>query len=855
MTQVKIIILLNICFIICLSPCRLNAAPGAYSVHISSYQTKNQAVAEVKKLELLSGNKSFYSEVDIEGKGLWYRVYAGKFNTRKEAIIAAKEMKNKQLIAVVYIHYLRTARLSTEITPSSGKKTLAIKKTTTAKAEKKIKKSNSLDELQKKLDEAREFTRKKKSETEQNRIKEAVKVTDPLALLDDKKPIIKSTVETESEEKEEHATGSPLYDKAINEMKQKNYEQALLNFKELVERDDTSKELGERALRHMANCHFYLGEKGNKEHLLNAVEFYKNTIRSFPEPRKKNMLSYFRLAKSYEILKYYQEAIKAYENVSSQYPDSAYNVEAMFKTGDILYKTEKYNTAAEKLIAYLMKYRGIDNAKKVFYMIADSYYNSSQSSSAELWYRDAQKKWPDLLDVPKNIVRNMGQHKYSLRRFDEAISIFSMYANYYPGDEKIKEIFLLLANSYREAEQFSAALVTYGIIIEKYPKSEEAQESILAIASLGVNKPGIKGFASTSYIQYYRHPINAYDTILMKNPDVELAQQTMLKKADALGKLRNYSKSVETYLEFINLYPQSKIMDEARKGLKLVSGTIIDDFYRKKDYVAVADIYFKAYPALPLKSDEYNIVSIIASSLKEIGLYDDYIKLLNDYKKVCTNQQIDDMIMLDIADAETAAGRYDKAENTLLELAGRPSMKNSEIMIKVKRSLAKISYRKGYYDKAIVNYAAFLSEAKEIKEPGQTYFLYASALKKKSENTLALQNYLSAVKYLKQDKKASAVVDELYKEMGDLYLNTNNYKEGISLYKTAYESSNNPDLKSWLLFNMGQSYLKMENNNEADKIFAQIKTAAGPDGFWTKVVEYYVDDNKWWDKYGVYLSK
>ena len=176
-------------------------------------------------------------------------------------------------------------------------------------------------------------------------------------------------------------------------------------------------------------------------------------------------------------------------------------------------------------------------------------------------------------------------------------------------------------------------------------------------------------------------------------------------------------------------------------------------------------------------------------------------------------------------------------------------------MIQIKRNLAKISYRKGYYDKAIVNYAAFLSSAKEINEPGQTYYLYASALKKRNDNTLALQNYLSAAKYLKHDKKTAAPVDEVYKEMGDLYLNINNFKEGISVYKTAYESSQNPDLKYWLLFNMGQSYHKMENINEADKIFAQIKTEAGPEGFWAKVVDYYVDDNKWWDKYGAYLVK
>jgi hypothetical protein len=49
--------------------------------------------------------------------------------------------------------------------------------------------------------------------------------------------------------------------------------------------------------------------------------------------------------------------------------------------------------------------------------------------------------------------------------------------------------------------------------------------------------------------------------------------------------------------------------------------------------------------------------------------------------------------------------------------------------------------------------------------------------------------------------------------------------------------------------------MKMENNAEAQKTFARIKTEAGPEGFWTKVVDYHVDNQKWWDKYGEYLRR
>jgi hypothetical protein len=75
------------------------------------------------------------------------------------------------------------------------------------------------------------------------------------------------------------------------------------------------------------------------------------------------------------------------------------------------------------------------------------------------------------------------------------------------------------------------------------------------------------------------------------------------------------------------------------------------------------------------------------------------------------------------------------------------------------------------------------------------------------------------------------------------------------MYNKALAGNPDPELKSWSLFRAGQSYFKMDNNNEAQKTFAQIKTESGPEGFWTKVVDYYVDDQKWWDKYGNYIKK
>jgi TolA-binding protein len=725
---------------------KASVASAVYSVHCASYKMADKANDDVQKL-LSLGYPAFYLAVEIEGKGKWYRVYAGKFDNKKKATLLAQTLLTNKMVSDYLI-----IKLPAENSVLTKKD----KKVPTAATEKK-KKSPAVS------------------------TKDADKSTqNPLALIEGRDPAKNERIQKTIKEIDEPSSGLPIYDKALGEMKQKEYAKALETFKEFVAREDTQKEWGERALRHMADCHYYLGEKGSKEHLLIAVEFYKNTLQSFPDPKKENASTYYRLARTYDYLKFYPEALRNYEYLISKYSNSSYASEAIFRIGELHFLTGKYNQAIEKLVAYLIKNRGGDYAKQAFYLIADCYYKTKQSANAEVWFRDAQKKWSDLADIPKEVVMDLGVHKYSLRRYDEAIEAFSFYVNMYSQDEKLKEVLLLLANSYKATDHISAALPIFNLIIDKYPESKEATESIMMMASLGVEKPGVKVVLSLNNVNYYKQPLDAYDAILRKNPTGEIAELATLRKADALQKMHRNKKAADVYLEFLNTYPSSKVVGEAREGFKAASAGLIDDYFDKKDYLAVAYIYFQAYKAIRIQNDEYKQVSKIALSLKELGLTEHYLNLLRDYKKVGKDEQILNRVILDIAEGQMSQGKYDEAQKTLEELSIRPSVKDSGLIMAIKKNQAVISYKKGVYDKAMVNYD-------DVARSGQ--------------------------------------------------------------------NSNDPELRYWSQFYTGKSYLKMEKNADAQKTFAEIKTQSGPDGFWTKVVDYCVEDQKWWDKYGERLKK
>ena len=898
-------VLFPVLFLIGTAVCVSPALAKTYGVHFSSYKTHKQAQEEIGKMKSL-GYDAYSVETDLQDMGMWHRVFSGRYDNYRKAVAAAELMKKKKIIDQYFVRVVQETDIrrkqaeapsveETKNARSPAPKTFVVGNATSKRYHlpgmpyyNKVRKHHRVLFSSEQEAIARGYYKagtgsdaekiKEKPVLERKPVPEAPPVSlepatapqpadgptpaaprgsgaknilEPLKLIDEsligsmefKHPDDMQIVESES--------GSSLYNQALAQLKDKKYEQALVTFKEFISREDTDKEWGQRALRHMADCHYYLGKQGNKQNLLIAAEFYKNTLKSFPDPRPENALTYYRLARTYEHLKYYPESIRQYQNLIARYPDSSYEAEGYFKIGDIYYQDGKYAQAADSLIRYLRKYRGAIRAKESFYLIAHAFYKSRQSANAEIWFRDAQKKWPSLVGVPREIILDLGLHKREMRRYNEAISAFSYYANLYPEDEKIREVLLMLAEAYVKDGQFPSALAVYSRIIDKYPDHPDATPAILAMASLGVQKPGVKAFAHMNHLHYYQNPIDAYDTVIMKYPTTPYAEEALLKKGDALAGTKLKRRAAEIYLEFLNLYPESKLAADAARGLKSASADMIDEYYAKKDYLAVAYIYFTSFGSVALKEDEYDQMSRIAQSLKALGLMDDYQKILAAYLRVAKDESSINQVSIDMAEGLMIQGKYNQAERLLSDLMGKPSVKKDAATLTVVRSnLADISFQRGRYGQAAADYGDVVRSGQKLDEPARVYTNYARALRGQNENVQALQTYLAALKYYNGEKKQKVNAGVAYKEIGDLYLQAKNLPDGAQMYSKSVQSTENRELRLWSQFLLGQAYMQMSRTDDAQNTFNQIRTAAGADGFWGAVLDYYVRDRQWWEKYG-----
>jgi len=77
-------------------------AGTVYSIHCASYKAQREAAADAQKLTAM-GYAAFFVPVNLKDKGKWYRVYAGQYETKDKAKMAAKEMVRKKIIGRYFI--------------------------------------------------------------------------------------------------------------------------------------------------------------------------------------------------------------------------------------------------------------------------------------------------------------------------------------------------------------------------------------------------------------------------------------------------------------------------------------------------------------------------------------------------------------------------------------------------------------------------------------------------------------------------------------------------------------------------------------------------------------------------------
>jgi TolA-binding protein len=650
----------------------------------------------------------------------------------------------------------------------------------------------------------------------------------------------------------------PLYDRAIEAFAGGGYVAAQEMFEQIVQLQNFPAEITEDAIRKLADCAYFL-ERGKGSPSYNkVVEYYRSILSSYPDVRTGNDLVHYRLAKSYESLKSYREAGEQLAALATQYPSSPYIQDAFFGMGNMMEKQGKLERAIENYRLYLFRYPDGKYAKSSCFAIGDCYYRLRQTVNADIWFRGAVKKWPDLQDLSREILLHFGFHSYQMGRYAEAVSIFSLYVSKYPKDDSSRYVLYSLAYALIGMEQTSTAMMVFGGTMDLFPGTREARDSAISMVDLAVEKSEMKVKTPIVFGEScgYRDPLLAYDFFLASYPHGELMEYLLYRKGYTLFKGNRPIDSFSTFDRLLVLNPKGRYGEFGKRYLKKIAALMVTEYEKNDNHLAVADIYFRSYARHLLAHDDYATCYQIARSLVEIGLYAESLVLLKELILREKNLNRRDSLIMFTAEINRLEGRDRDAEELLLGLLAGSESRSQEIVNRIKRDLARIYFMRGDWTKTVRNYGD-ISNSGRSEMTELDFRSYAQALNNLKQYEHALAYYRQAVK-IHQDNPGRyplRLLSENLMEIGECLYRGNNFSAGLPMYQQALSGLNERRDLWWVNFRIGQGYTRLNRPEMGEKAFSEAKAIAGTgDTFVMKMIDSWREENIWNEQNRRYLE-
>ena len=641
----------------------------------------------------------------------------------------------------------------------------------------------------------------------------------------------------------------PLYKKARTVFAGGGYEEARGIFEQIVGQQDVPAQIMEDAWRKLADCTYFQGNVGAMTSYHKAVEYYHRILAFYPDPRPGNDLVHYRLAKSYEKLKYHQAAEEQYREVVTKYPSSPYMEDVFSGMGNMAEEEGKFEYAINEYRSYLFRNPDGKYTKVASFMVGDCYYRMGQTVNAELWFRGALRKWPGVWDLPPKILRNLGFHNYQMKHYAEAISLFSLYVSLYPKDSDSPYVMYSLGHALAEKDQIVSALKVFQGTIDQYPGTREARDSAVSMIDLEVERSRMKTKAPVVFLGYdgYCDPLIAYDFLLAKHPQGELAEYLLYRKGYTLSKWNRSVDAVHAFDRLLSLNAKGKYSDLGRRYLKMAAALIVSDYEKNDNHLAVADVYFRSYGRhLPI-SDDYRTCYRMARSLVELGLYADALVLLKELIPREKDPGRRDNLRIFAAEINRREGRDQEAEAILVGLTEKSDSKNQELASRSKRDLASIYFRRGEWDKAVRTYGGIGSAGRSAMT-ALDYQRYARALYISKQYGQALTHYRQAAKMVQDTpgRYSPQLLSEAYIGMGDSLYRESKFSDGLQMYQLARAGLRERRDLWWVDLRIGQGYTRLNNPELVGKTFDEVKaTTTAGDAFAVKMIDAWKADALW----------
>ncbi len=505
-----------------------------------------------------------------------------------------------------------------------------------------------------------------------------------------------------------------LYISGQNYFNSGNYLRADSCFSRIV---DSSYILSDYALYYLAQSNQKMGDYSL------AIKYYEQYRDKYPEGYWKEKVELEKVNCLYQLgeLNKVEETLR---NFLKNYSESELISEVMFQLSSCLEEQEKWEDAAKNYYQIWLDWplsEQSGKAKARFMQISETHDIEIKPANLASLHQRAKKLMKaylfdsalsDLLKLKERA--NLEQEaefvskvkldiaicNYRLRKYEEAASILSELLNSDISSALKKNVLFWLAKSNTYLGNTQYAIEYYSLLVEKYPYSDLAPESLENIAKIWENK------------NQTEEAMNTYERIITEYPYSVFAKRTLWNTGWIFYKKGEFSEALKKFDRLVKIGRNSSLYS---KSLYWKSKVL--------EKLGENDSAIQAYKDL-LDNNSYDFYKIMAiAKLEEIDPnYIENLKENSDYNKIEL-----------ISSGEIKSEHYKKAKELFmlgfnydaineLEIVKNKENKDKELMVEV----GKLFFKAGDYFRAIRVAVNYLNEFLSDEPKGETKDIWKS---------------------------------------------------------------------------------------------------------------------------------
>ena len=392
----------------------------------------------------------------------------------------------------------------------------------------------------------------------------------------------------------------------------------------------------------------------NKNSYAEAASYFEKSLQ-YPRDVTYVTLASLWAGESYSLLRRPQDAIRHYEKVLSvgNQVETGIAGKARYGLGYAHYSLEQYDRALLNFKEFTsMSGKNTPNYVDGLIRLADCYYVNKQYEAAlstygtarnlgspdndyillqtgtingiKQNYREARNNFVSLIEnYPKSPYRDealfqRAQFEIEQGNYQPAVDELSQLIRESSNSKFLPYAYMRRASSYYNLQQYDKTISDYATVIRQFPSHPLAQEALLPLQ----DALSIAGRASEfeSYLAVFKRA----------NPDNKGLEAIEFETAKNAFFDQQYPTAVVTLNNFINAYPQSPRIQEARYY-------VAESYYRMKDYGKALPIY-----ELLAQDKNFNMGSRVVGRAADIhfrfGDYQSAIKHYHLLEQLATNK-------------------------------------------------------------------------------------------------------------------------------------------------------------------------------------------------------------------------